>query len=957
MKILLNYKKNEIEKYYYIITTMNNTMNTSSQFKDLKDFLVKHSAKTNLGAQFTHTRIGDKELNIYGGAYVIPKEDLSLFHGLYYDHVFVKNNKEYLTEKQIENGPMAVDFDFRYSHDVEARQHTKEHIQDMILLYLEEIKEYFIFEENKPFDIFIFEKPNVNRLADGSVTKDGIHMIIGIQIDNIIQTMIRDKIISKLPEIWDLPLINMWDSVLDEGISKGTTNWQLFGSRKPGHEAYELTQHFIIGYDKSDGEFTMTEMKASDFDLKNNFIKLSVQNENCPSFTMNPKILDSYKSKSENKGNKIKKMTSRTKMNLLVEDDEEDSENESISLHDIKDKQTLDKAVEIMLKQFKPTEYEIRETHYYAQQLPEKYYEPGSHILNRQVAFALKNTDERLFLSWVQVRSKASDFDYSTIPDLYHQWKKYFNKSKDSITKRSIMYWVKQDNFEGYEKVKNTSIDFYIEESLNTQTEYDLAQVLKQKYKDKYVCISYDKKVICYTFKNHRWVMDKGLSLREAISKYMYDLYSNKINRLSDEYHHYEPSDDRALFIQKRIKLIGEVKLRLKKTNDKNNIMREAMELFYDGEFVRSMDTNKHLLCFNNGVIDFNNKIFREGYPEDYITKTTRINYVHYDLENPEIKETSNAILEFMEKLFPIPSLLTYMWDHLASCLIGSNKNQTFNVYHGSGSNGKSIIADLMSVTLGEYKGTVPITLVTEKRGLIGGTSDEVLKLKGVRYAVMQEPSKSVKLNEGIMKELTGGDPIQARGLYSESEIFEPQFNLVVCTNNLFDIESNDDGTWRRIRKVDFLSKFIDEGEQHTDETPYVYTKDKSLKDKLPSLAPIFASMLVKRAFETEGIVADSEYVMNSSNKYRKCQDHISKFIAEFVEKTGNPKDKIKKTELANQFKFWFQQEQGVNKKMPKGQELYDYMDKKFSGLYKSNCWTCVKILYPTTDEMEEVEN
>ena len=936
---------------------MNNTMITSSQFKDLKDFLVKHSTKTNVGGSLTHTRIGDKDLNIYGGAYVIPKEELQLFHSLYYDHVIVKNNKEYLTEKQIDDGPMAVDFDFRYSYDVESRQHTKEHIQDMILLYLEEIKEYFVFEENKPFDIFIFEKPNVNRLADSSVTKDGIHMIIGIKIDNIIQTMIRDKIITKLQEIWDLPLINTWDSVLDEGISKGTTNWQLFGSRKPGNEAYDITQHFIVTYDKSDGEFMMDEMKASDFDVKNNFIKLSVQNENCPSFKMNPKIIDDYKNRTEKKSAKFKKITSRTKMNLLVDDDEEDSETDSISLNDIKDKTDLDKAVEIMLKQFKPIDYEIREAHYYAQELPEKYYQPGSHILNRQVAFALKNTDERLFLSWVQIRSKASDFDYGTISDLYHQWKKYFNKSKDSITKRSIMYWVKQDNYEGYEKVKNNSIDYYIEESLNTQTEYDLAQVLKQMYKDKYVCISYDKKGIWYTFKNHRWVMDKGLSLREAISKHMYDLYSNRIIQLSDEYHHYEASDDRALFIQKRIKVIGEVKLRLKKTNDKNNIMREAMELFYDGEFARSMDTNKHLLCFNNGVVDFKNKTFREGYPEDYITKTTRINYVKYDLENPEVKEISNSILEFMEKLFPIPSLLTYMWDHLASCLIGSNKNQTFNVYHGSGSNGKSIIADLMSVTLGEYKGTVPITLVTEKRGLIGGTSDEVLKLKGVRYAVMQEPSKSVKLNEGIMKELTGGDPIQARGLYSESEIFEPQFNLVVCTNNLFEIESNDDGTWRRIRKCDFLSKFIDEGEEHTDDTPYVYTKDKSLKDRLPSLAPVFASMLVKRAFETDGIVADSDYVMNSSKKYRKCQDHISKFVSEFVEKTGNPKDKIKKTELANQFKFWFQQEQGASKKIPKGQELYDYMDKKFPGLQKSSGWNGVKILYPTSDEMEDVEN
>jgi putative DNA primase/helicase len=256
---------------------------------------------------------------------------------------------------------------------------------------------------------------------------------------------------------------------------------------------------------------------------------------------------------------------------------------------------------------------------------------------------------------------------------------------------------------------------------------------------------------------------------------------------------------------------------------------------------------------------------------------------------------------------------------------------------------------------LGEYKGTVPITLVTEKRGLIGGTSDEVLKLKGVRYAVMQEPSKDVKLNEGIMKELTGGDPIQARGLYSESEIFEPQFNLVVCTNNLFDIESNDDGTWRRIRKVDFMSKFIDEGEEHTDETQYIYTKDKSLKDKLPLFAPIFASMLVKRAFETDGIVADSKTVMESSSKYRKCQDNISKFVSEFVEKTGVSTDRIKKNELTQQFKFWFEQEQGARKK-PKGQELYNFMDKKF-GLHKSTGWHGVKMLYPTTDEIQEIEH
>jgi len=204
------------------------------------------------------------------------------------------------------------------------------------------------------------------------------------------------------------------------------------------------------------------------------------------------------------------------------------------------------------------------------------------------------------------------------------------------------------------------------------------------------------------------------------------------------------------------------------------------------------------------------------------------------------------------------------------------------------------------------------------------------------------------------MKELTGGDPIQARGLYSESEIFEGQFNLVVCTNNLFDIDSNDDGTWRRIKKVDFVSKFVDEGEEYNDETKYVFPKDKTLKDKLPRMAPIFASMLVKRAFETDGNVVDCETVINASNKYRKGQDHIAAFITEKIIKTGNPTDKIGKTGLYQEFKLWFQQEQG-NRKVPKGQEIYDYMDKKF-GMHTSKGWIGIAFIHVEENENGEME-
>ena len=926
---------------------MTNKMTPTSQFKDLNEFLSKHNTRD---GQPTHTRIPDKESNIYGGSYVIPKEDLQTFHNLYTDYIFVKNKKEYLTEKQMENsGTWAIDFDFRYNYDVEERQHSKEHIQDMIVLYLDELKHYLLFEENKPFDIFIFEKPNVNRLKDKSLTKDGIHMLIGIQIDYTMQLMIRETIIEKIKEVWDLPIINNWDSVLDEGISKGTTNWQLFGSQKPNNEAYELTQHFVISYDKSDGEFTMDELKVKDFNIKKDFIKLSVQNENNPKFEINPRIIDDYNKRLETKS-KIKKPNTKTRLNLLIEDDENDV-NECISLSEITNKDMLNKAVNNMLNSLRPNEYEIRETHNYTQILPEKYYNPGSHLLNRQVAFALKHTDERLFLSWVLLRSKATDFDYNTIPDLYHDWKKYFNCSKEGVTRRSIMYWAKQDVFEDYEKVKMSSIDYYIDLSLEGGTEFDLAQVLKQMYKDKYVCTSYDKRGVWYIFKNHRWELDKGMTLRLAISQDMYILYSSKREEIDKERQKYDSDDDGKIveFLKNKIKKISDIMIQLKKTTPKNNVMREAMELFYDNDFIKQMDDNKYLLCFKNGVIDFKNKIFRDGYPQDYITKSTNIVYQEYNYENKELKSIIDEIMIFMNKLFPIKDVNKYMWEHLASCLIGINRNQTFNVYHGSGSNGKSILADLMSLTLGEYKEDVPITLVTEARNKIGGTSSEIMLLKGVRYAVMQEPTKAnCKLNEGVMKQLTGGDPLQGRALYQESESFDPQFNLVVCTNNLFEIDSNDDGTWRRIRKVDFVSKFVDEGEYHTDDTPYIYIKDKSLKEKLPAFAPIFASMLVKHAFETDGVVKDCETIMAASNKYRKGQDHIAEFVVEKITKTGIQKDIVKKSELSNQFKFWFQQEQG-GKKMPKIQELYDYMDKKF-GAHKSCGWHCVKIIYPDHD-------
>ena len=74
------------------------------------------------GVEFTHTRIGDNNLSVKGGVYTI--KNVNEFYLKYIKHVFVDGKYEFLTEKQqLDAGPIAVDFDFRYSTDIEDRKH------------------------------------------------------------------------------------------------------------------------------------------------------------------------------------------------------------------------------------------------------------------------------------------------------------------------------------------------------------------------------------------------------------------------------------------------------------------------------------------------------------------------------------------------------------------------------------------------------------------------------------------------------------------------------------------------------------------------------------------------------------------------------------------------------------------------------------------------------------------
>lgn len=914
-----------------------------------REFLNIRKADKGKGSNFTHTRIGDKELKIHGGTYMISDNEASQFLEKYYHHVFVNGNNEYLTERQIiEDGPVLIDIDLRYEKDVRTKQHTKDHIVDLIMVYAEKCSMILDLEDQVEVDVYVMEKKDVNILKDK--TKDGIHIIIGLAMHKAAQMFMRETVLKEIKTLWDdLPITNTWDDVLDEGVTKGHVNWQLYGSRKPNNQAYMIKSHYTLTYDN---DWNIFENNIDKFDTHANLGKLSARCRTYPKYEVSEDVKEKVDAYVGNMGRK-KMHTVQTKK--LVDRPSYDK---------IDSMETLDALIEEWFEDINPLEYKLKETHEYTMALPASYFGPGSYNNWMRVGWALASTHKKLFLTWLKfsaqencratLRGNDGKFDWRNVSILFETWCSFDFDNPDGLTHRSIMYWCKIHAPDKYEGIHKETIDYFIQATVATATEFDLATVLFNIFKDKFVCVSI-KNNCWYEYKNYRWFEnDSGSSLRLAISREMHQEYVLRIADSTKKLHTLDKEDESYNSTQKRIHKMTEICTLLKTTQRKNNIMREARELFFDKDFITKLDQNPYLLCFNNYVVDFKTKTHRKGQPDDFISKCTNIDYIPY--KKSKDSKVVSEITKFVDELFPDKELRKYMWEHLASILVGTNENQTFNIYTGSGRNGKSKLVDLMSKGLGDYKGTVPITLITQSRTTIGSTSSEIVQLMGTRYAVMQEPSKGDKINEGIMKEITGGDPIQGRALFKDTVTFVPQFKLVVCTNTLFDIKSNDDGTWRRIRVCDFKSKFLenpyeDEDKFPSSEYPHQYKIDKNIDERFDEWAPVLMSMLVEISYKQQGNVNDCKLVLASSDQYREGQDYLTEFVKEKIQK--KPGEKIKKTELVETFRQWYTTNYGRG--VPKARELNEFMDLRY-GKYRQGGWQNVAIIYdeeePLIDDM-----
>ena len=354
-------------------------------------------------------------------------------------------------------------------------------------------------------------------------------------------------------------------------------------------------------------------------------------------------------------------------------------------------------------------------------------------------------------------------------------------------------------------------------------------------------------------------------------------------------------------------------------------------------------------MCCKNGVIDFKEKTFRAGVPEDYISLSTNIKYINL---TSKYDKTKKEILKFMRELFPEEEVCKYTWEHLASTLIGTSPMQTFNMYHGGGQNGKSVLTVFMKLILGDYADiAAPLSLITGERAGIGGLSPEVVKLKGLRYAVVNEPKKNDTINEGLMKQITSGkDALSGRAPYQPQTVtFYPQCKLVVACNILMGVKSDDHGTWRRIRAVPFKSLFTENPKTDDTEKPFQFKIIPNIDEIFDDWKEVFLSMLIDIVYKTNGYVKDCDIVLEQSNEYRKSQNYISEFAADRLvrDKSG----KLRKTELNSEFTTWFASNYGGKGRSIK--DVREYVDKTF-GRIKNGIWSGVRVKYEQDNEDED---
>jgi putative DNA primase/helicase len=272
-----------------------------------------------------------------------------------------------------------------------------------------------------------------------------------------------------------------------------------------------------------------------------------------------------------------------------------------------------------------------------------------------------------------------------------------------------------------------------------------------------------------------------------------------------------------------------------------------------------ALDAEPWLLATEHGVLDLRTGEVRGHQRSDYITKLVPIAY-DADATAPRWHRFLNRIMDGNE------DLVGFLQRAVGYSLTGSTREQVLFFLHGSGANGKSTFLEILRALVGDYATQADFATFLERRS--DGPRNDVARLVGSRVVTSSEVGEGKRLDEGLVKSLTGSDTIAARLLYSEAFEFRPQFKLWLAANHKPVIRGTDHAIWRRVRLIPFAVE-IPEAEQDPDLVP-------ALKHELPGIL----------AWAVQGCLDWQEYglqppdaVIAATDDYRRESDVLGAFL------------------------------------------------------------------------------
>ena len=859
----------------------------------LREFL-DHPTRQASGQNWTHTSLNGS-LSGGVGKYFINEDDREKFYELYVETLTDGGERIFLTERSSDIGPLRIDFDFIYNESTNLTKHlhTQEQVISFCKAYVSELKAHLHLPEKVEIYIMEKRKPTLDRKKQR--IKSGIHIVVpNVCTHKYIEQSIRRALLPRMDEFFQgLPLNDTWDKVYDEAVLNRSQPWTMYGSRKNDPNALPYLTSYIL-------DWVNDEITVSD-----EIPKVSVDLLKTLSLHRDPKdetpMTDSAKATYEGIRNKIQ-MDGRVagerkkRVGRPLERSEKPSSRASSPAGRILQPLTSEKK-----------EY-LKE---HALNLAEERYTDYDKWV--QVGICLNNIHPDLLDVFLDFSAQSEKYNES---DCIQKWNSLpYRNDGDRLGEPTLRYWSREDNREGYDEAERTNVDRLIEMACSG-TEFDVASVIHAKLRDHYKCSDF-RNTVWYRWMGHVWQeTDQGVDLMLKFSKQIAGVFFDRMTDVQTD------MKQRALTtcsggdkggdckncdycqLEMKREAFNRIYTKLKTTGFKSSLMRECRELFYDDQFNKKVDSNRDLIAFNNGVLELDTFKFRPGKPEDYMSFSTGIDYdpdkPYYDYPAWQKVET------FIKRVLPNPEVRTYFIQHLATNLFGGNTAQKFHILTGSGSNGKSMIMNLMAKALGEYACTVPITLFTQKRPGSGSAAPEVARLKGRRFVTMQEPDEAVALNTGQMKLMSSGEKMFARDLFKSGGEFEVLAKFHLACNEKPKINTTDGGTWRRLVVINFVSKFVQKPTE-----PNEFPLDESIQFSVNSTewATPFLAFLVHTLKEGTGLrkLVAPQAVLEYTSDYRNENDAIAKFITETITATqeGDEITYVDKAALRRAFKTW----------------------------------------------------